>query len=169
MTSCRAGSKTVATTDSVSATKKVARKRKPIIREADVQTAILWRLAATPGVVVLEPARAEVSWARAMAAIDAEERGGRAVRAVVWTSNVAAARLGRSQRPRVIGMPGTPDISGVLRGGRALGIEVKRPGTGRVTQIQASYARAAQHLGALYCLATCVEDIAPVLDAIAAV
>ncbi len=55
--------------------------------------------------------------------------------------------------------PGVPDILGVMRGtGRAVAIEVKRPGE-RATEAQAMFAARISEAGGLVLVATCVEDV----------
>lgn len=55
-------------------------------------------------------------------------------------------------------IPGFPDIHGLLKGGRALYIEVKRPGQ-KPTAQQAAFLQDAAYGGALAFVATSVEDV----------
>lgn len=55
-------------------------------------------------------------------------------------------------------MKGFPDIAGVLPGGRLLVVEVKRPGE-RLRPEQAVWRANLEAAGALYVLATSVEDV----------
>lgn len=56
------------------------------------------------------------------------------------------------------GTNGISDITGVLPGGRALKIEVKRPG-GKASKEQAAYIVACQKAGAVAFIAESVEDV----------
>ena len=58
-------------------------------------------------------------------------------------------------RPSAIGVP---DILGILKGGRFLAIEVKRPGE-RTTQAQAEFAARISEAGGLVLLANGIEDV----------
>ncbi len=60
--------------------------------------------------------------------------------------------------------PGVPDITGVMRGGRRIDIEVKRPGE-RTTIDQAMFAARISEAGGMVLVATCVEDVQEKLDA----
>jgi hypothetical protein len=53
---------------------------------------------------------------------------------------------------------GMPDICGILHGGRALYVEVKRK-TGRLSEAQKEFLGRASTLGALAIVAYCVEDV----------
>ena len=57
-----------------------------------------------------------------------------------------------------IGMPGLPDIIGVLPGGRFLGIEVKSD-TGKQSDKQLDFQRALEIHGGVYILAYSVHDV----------
>jgi hypothetical protein len=70
---------------------------------------------------------------------------------------------GKSKRFVRFGSPGRPDITGHLKGGRALYIEVKRP-SGRVTPEQKDFIARATRDGALAFVARSVSDVWAVLD-----
>lgn len=65
-------------------------------------------------------------------------------------------RAGRS-RASHIGFPGHPDIAGVLPGGRAMFIEVKRPG-GKVTKAQSRAAFLLAQQGAAFGFVHSVDE-----------
>lgn len=58
---------------------------------------------------------------------------------------------------------GVPDILGVLPGGRALMIEIKRP-NGKVSDAQANFVSNARDMGALAFFAWSVEDVIKELE-----
>ena len=60
---------------------------------------------------------------------------------------------------------GMPDICGILRGGRAFYVEVKRR-TGRLSEPQKEFLGRASTLGALAIVAYCVEDVEAALKGI---
>ncbi len=73
-----------------------------------------------------------------------------------WPMNRERASWGR--RASHIGFKGIPDIGGVLKGGRAVFVEVKRPGVvPGIWQNSAHVLLRSQ--GALVFTATCVEDV----------
>jgi hypothetical protein len=76
---------------------------------------------------------------------------------------VAASYRGRQSFVRFNTVAGFPDIHGLLRDGRALYVEVKRPGS-RPTQAQQQFIREAALAGAIAIVATSVEDVQAVLD-----
>lgn len=59
--------------------------------------------------------------------------------------------------------PGFADIHALLKTGRAMYVEVKRPGA-RPTEDQASFLRASAHYGALAIVATSIEDVEAALN-----
>jgi hypothetical protein len=78
-----------------------------------------------------------------------------------WPTN---REKGNWRRASHVGFKGLPDISGVLKGGRAIFVEVKRPG--EVPNVWQKGAHALlQSQGALVFTVTCVEEIKPKLDA----
>lgn len=70
----------------------------------------------------------------------------------------AAIGASKGLRPITYGVPGQPDIMGVLLGGRLLGIEVKAE-HGRQTSEQIAFQRMMERFGGLYILARSVEDV----------
>jgi len=88
--------------------------------------------------------------------------------AVVWARrmNTGAARTtGRGGTERLVffGFPGSPDIHGMLRGGRALYIEVKTQ-TGRLTPEQQKFLALAKHHGAAAGVARSVNDAIAIIE-----
>ena len=75
----------------------------------------------------------------------------------VWRQNTGAVLIrGRLVR---FGPPGQADISGVLKGGYRLEIEVKRPGCRRhQRQEQRNFEHMMQSLGGIYILATTPDE-----------
>jgi hypothetical protein len=64
------------------------------------------------------------------------------------------------------GLPGTPDIMGIIGpGGRMLGIEVK-DAKGRQRPDQKTFERVITSYGGIYILARCVDDVDRALAAI---
>jgi len=74
----------------------------------------------------------------------------------LWRANAGAARIGR--RFIRFGVPGQADLSGILRDGRRLEIEVKSP-TGRQTPDQRAFQALIERFGGVYVLARAVEDV----------
>jgi len=68
--------------------------------------------------------------------------------------NITGSRSIRCKNP----MAGHPDIAGVLEGGRYFVIEVKTA-TGKVSPIQRQWLNELNHVGALTCVARCLEDV----------
>jgi hypothetical protein len=62
-----------------------------------------------------------------------------------------------------MGRKGVSDILGVLPGGRALAVEVKRPG-GKPTPSQADFLREVSQAGGLALVITSVEEIRAALE-----
>ena len=73
--------------------------------------------------------------------------------AMVWRQNVGMAEF--DGQPVRFGFVGQPDICGFLRTGRALFMEVKRPGR-KMTEAQAWFMQQAQDAG---CCAGCVTSV----------
>lgn len=64
------------------------------------------------------------------------------------------------------GFKGSPDIHGMLKGGRALYVEVKRPSKrNNVSPEQASFLERASKHGGLAFIACSIDDVREVLDA----
>lgn len=84
---------------------------------------------------------------------------------VVWVSrmNSAAGKLVRGQGAQQVsqfmrfGFPGCPDIHGMLKGGRALYVEVKRP-SGRLTDEQREFLQQAANHGGCAFVARSIDD-----------
>ena len=73
-----------------------------------------------------------------------------------WRANSGAA-IGRRGLVR-FGVPGQADISGIMRGGRRLEIEVKSA-KGRLSPQQVRFRMMIEDFGGLFILARCVEDV----------
>jgi hypothetical protein len=78
---------------------------------------------------------------------------------------VAASYRGRTSFVRFNTVAGFPDIHGLLRDGRALYVEVKRPGA-RPTEAQQQFIEQAVLAGAVAIVATSIKDVQAVLDAV---
>lgn len=74
----------------------------------------------------------------------------------VWRQNTGATKIG--SRFLRFGHTGQADITGILRGGRRLEIEVKAEG-GRVSPEQAEFGRMVEEFGGLYILAYSLDDV----------
>lgn len=81
----------------------------------------------------------------------------------IWRQNVGAAQVD-GDRWVAFGVPGCADILGVLRGGRFLAIEVKRPG-GRQSPAQKVFQATVEKQGGLYVLAFSVAEAVAAVDA----
>jgi hypothetical protein len=84
-----------------------------------------------------------------------------AMRIIAWRQNTGAVKTpGTTGRDRFVryGFPGLPDVIGVLPGGRALFIEVKKPG-GRVRPEQRAFLDAATRAGAVAFVAYSMDDV----------
>jgi hypothetical protein len=79
-----------------------------------------------------------------------------------WRVSVSAVFLDGGRAFSRNQMKGFPDVAGVLSGGRLLAIEVKRP-RGRLSPKQVDWRVKLEAAGALYILATKLEDV---LDAL---
>lgn len=88
--------------------------------------------------------------------------------AFVGRFNAGAAVDARGQFVRFCSLPGFPDLAGMLKGGRALYVEIKRPApnAGKLTELQAAFLERARHFGALAFVARSVEDAQRELDAV---
>jgi hypothetical protein len=69
----------------------------------------------------------------------------------------SALSFARTMRPISYGVPGMPDIGGVLIDGRSLGIEVKTA-TGRQSSEQIAYQKMMTKFGGLYIVARSADD-----------
>lgn len=74
----------------------------------------------------------------------------------LWRQNTGVGDFnGRKVR---FGIPGAADLTGILKDGRRLEIEVKSP-TGKQSKEQAAYQRMIERFGGVYVLARSVEDV----------
>jgi hypothetical protein len=82
----------------------------------------------------------------------------------IWRQNTGAAMV--KGRLVQFGIPGTPDILGVLAPtGRFLGIECKSA-TGRQREAQKTFQRVVESMGGVYVLARSVADVDAALAAL---
>jgi hypothetical protein len=82
-----------------------------------------------------------------------------------WRANTGAARMNGGRVVR-FGIPGQADITGLLRGGRRLEVEVKGP-TGRISPEQESFGELIVSLGGLYLVCRSLDDaLIPVMEAV---
>ncbi len=74
----------------------------------------------------------------------------------LWRNNTGAFqdKTGRVVR---FGCPGSPDLLGIIRPGRFLGIEVKTS-TGRQSEQQKSFMKMVESMGGIYLLVRSVEE-----------
>ena len=74
----------------------------------------------------------------------------------VWRSNTGAAWHG----DRIVryGMPGSADISGIVRGGRRLEIEVKSQ-KGKLSKRQDEFGQMIKKMGGVYLVARSLDDV----------
>ena len=96
--------------------------------------------------------------------------------AFVWRNNsrtVMVPGKGGKPRPMFFGYPGSPDILGVLPGGRMIGVECKRPlgprgGTRGSDQSddQKAFQSEMQRRGGLYVLARSLDDLVKAMEGI---
>jgi len=83
-----------------------------------------------------------------------------------WRMNTGGAYLagkGGGQQFVRFGFPGSPDIYGFLKDGRALYVEVKRP-SGRVSPEQKAFLEAAAHHGCMAFVARGIDDVMTALE-----
>lgn len=71
-------------------------------------------------------------------------------------NNTGATKIGG--RYIRFGSPGSPDVIACIRG-KFVGIEVKRPGTGRLSEAQKAVQDALQHAGGTYLVIQDVADL----------
>ena len=81
--------------------------------------------------------------------------------AFIGRFNAGGAVDGRGQYVRFCSIPGFPDLAGMLKGGRALYVEVKRPApsAGKLTEAQQIFLEHAASNGALAFVARSIEDV----------
>jgi hypothetical protein len=84
---------------------------------------------------------------------------------LAWRANAGLLVLGQGASKRVVrGAPaGTPDVIGILPGGRFFGLEVKKQ-TGRVRPSQHAWADRARELGARYQVVRSAREALAALD-----
>jgi hypothetical protein len=83
----------------------------------------------------------------------------------VWRANTGAART-RGGRVVRFGVPGQADLTGLIRGGRRLEVEVKGP-TGRVSLEQEAFGELIMSLGGIWVIARSLDDaLVPVMEAV---
>lgn len=75
----------------------------------------------------------------------------------VWRSNSGVAKNRATGAFVRFGVPGQGDVSGILRGGRRLEIELKTP-RGRQSEEQLAFQQMIERFGGLYVLARSVDD-----------
>jgi hypothetical protein len=76
---------------------------------------------------------------------------------LAWRNNTGALSPAPGRFVR-FGVPGSADITGILRGGRRLEIEVKAP-RGRLSADQEAFGENIRRMGGLYVVAYSVEDV----------
>jgi len=79
-----------------------------------------------------------------------------------WRQNTGG--VFRGGRYIQYGLPGQADISGILRGGRRLEVEVKRPGVKDADPDQEAFRERIEDMGGLYVLADDVITVAHAID-----
>ena len=85
--------------------------------------------------------------------------------AAAWRQNTGAMSVGEGKARRFVrfGPPGSPDIHGFLKDGRALFVEVKRP-SARVTPEQQAFIDKALAAGCCAMVARSVDEVWRALD-----
>jgi len=81
----------------------------------------------------------------------------------IWRNNTGKGLSLDGKRVITFGLKGSPDIIGVLRGGRFVGIEVKKPG-GRQSDRQKKFQKMLEAFGGLYILADHPDDVGQALE-----
>lgn len=76
---------------------------------------------------------------------------------LAWRNNTGAIR-DRTGRPVKFGTPGSPDILGVLPGGRTIGIECK-VGRNKPTELQAGFLAELTRMGAVAGVVRTLDDL----------
>ncbi len=84
---------------------------------------------------------------------------------LAWVTSTGRFRGLKSNRPITIGVPGMPDIMGILEGGRCFGIEVKSPG-GTLRPEQADFICMMKNSGAAASVCYSLEDAEAFIKAI---
>ena len=94
--------------------------------------------------------------------------------AFVWRNQSRTINMpgvGGKLRPMFFGLPGSPDILGMLAGGRFVGVECKQPlgpkggdSHSRQSDDQKAFQRECERVGGLYVLARSVDDVIEALD-----
>jgi hypothetical protein len=85
----------------------------------------------------------------------------------IWRQNTGTARSHDGKRVIKFGVVGGADISGLLRGGRRLEIEVKAPG-GVQSEDQKRFQQMIERFGGVYLLVYSVEQAVTAIDGLAA-
>jgi hypothetical protein len=85
-------------------------------------------------------------------------------RVCLWNNAVGLMTTPDGQRKYQMGLPGSADITGVLRGGRRIEIETKSK-VGKPKTNQLHFQRLVERYGALYVLARTLEDVQKAIDA----
>lgn len=80
----------------------------------------------------------------------------------IWRANTGVA-YGEDGRQVRFGAPGQGDLSGILRGGRRLELEVKAPG-GRPTEQQARFGAMVNAMGGLWAVVRSVDEAVAVVE-----
>lgn len=87
-------------------------------------------------------------------------------RMMLWRQNTGVGEYtdstGQKRKVR-FGLPGQADLSGLLKGGIRLEIEVKTA-KGTQSQKQKWFQKRIKELGGIYILARCIEDVDQVID-----
>lgn len=117
--------------------------------EAEIQAAIFAEEAEIKAEFFAEEAEIQSAILRYLSTRNADLRA--------WRSNSGLARS--ADRAIRFGIPGQADISGILRGGRRLEIEVKSS-KGTQSKRQKVFQRVIEQFGGLYILARSVADVA---------
>lgn len=78
-------------------------------------------------------------------------------RVMAWKNNTGATSTAGGGFVRY-GLPGSPDIIGVLPGGKFIGIEVKT-GAGRLSELQAAFRIAVENAGGVYLVVRSLDDL----------
>ena len=130
------------------------------MNEQHLQQAILKAAAYMPGVFVL-PKPSKHNPIPTQALLDHWQD----CRLVLWRQNTGAAMMtgrGGKRHPICFGVPGAPDIAGVTRNGRLVGLEVKQPNK-EPSDAQFAYGMLMQSMGAHY------DVVRSITDAVAAI
>jgi hypothetical protein len=85
------------------------------------------------------------------------------VRVRLWRNNSGVASTRDGSRFVRFGVPGQADLSGILKGGRRVELEVKTA-AGRVSPQQQAFGEMVSRYGGLYAVVRCVEDAVAAVD-----